>query len=102
MQITNTTAETPAMMDPRLIERALLQTWRSGSEYCVVPFHSYEAWVNVPGSEFIGSWHEWRDLCWDIDSEWDDELILFCLKPKGHEGEHGKPGHRQLSQERVE
>lgn len=102
MQIMNTTAETPAMTDPRLIERALIQTWKQGSEYAVIPFHSYEAWAHCPGTEWVGFWHEVRTLCFSIDIEWDDELMLICLKLRDHAGECGKPGHRHLCPAAVE
>jgi hypothetical protein len=90
------------MTTPRMVERALIQTAEQGSIYAAVPLHSYEAWAHCPGEEFLGKWYDIRSYCWAFDDEYDDELIIICLLPRAHEGEHGKPGPRQLPRGRVE
>lgn len=83
-----------AMANPRLVEKAIRQTAEMGSEYACIPLHSYETWVLDEGEHFIGTWFMVRERCFSIDDEYDDELIIFCLKPRNHEGEHGKPPTR--------
>lgn len=81
---------------PRYVVKAVKQAIDIGSEYIAIPLHSYEAWVLSSGKETAEGWAYIQDRCWIYDDQWDDEILLFCVKGKGHEGECGKPGARQL------
>ena len=94
-------ADTEAMVIPELVVRAVKQSIDSGSNYVAIPLHSYEAWVLSSGKECAEGWSYVQHLCWVFDDKWDDELILFCVKPKGHEGDCGKPGTRLLGPDTV-
>lgn len=80
---------------PTLVARAVRQAVEDvGSNYVVLPLHSYEAWALASGSDYPDGWSRLKHLCWEYDDDWDDEMILFCVKAKGHGGEHGKPNTR--------
>jgi hypothetical protein len=88
------------LLNPDYIWKALEQTHRQGYIYAVVPFPSYEEMCLCPQMKYFVELEE--SVCFAYDNEWDDENVIVCLLPDGHEGDHGKPGARQLPRGRVE
>lgn len=88
------------MMDPVLLWKAIEQSHRIGSEYAAIPFPSYEQMCFHPRMEYFEKIDD--KVCFQWDDIWDDENIIVCLRPLGHDGQCGKPRPRQPPRGRVE